>query len=258
MTEGHPSRLDIERLSAGEVSTSERSRLEAHLEECSTCQSYFDELESDRAALLALTPPAVFVAQVTEREGIERTRLRRRFLWWSGGGLAMAAAAAAIAAFVLFHPDVEDPPSGTPDDEYRLMGSTTVRAFLNRAGAVSTYELGQPLAIDDQLRIEVTVTEPSHVVLLAVENRGIEPVTLVPGAAHAVVIDGQTILPGSIVITEDPEPVRLILVVRDEPFRVIDIEQEVRTARRGRPVDSWTAEEVDGVAWTIMVAPELP
>lgn len=254
----HPTRLDIERMSAGLLDEGEGATVEAHLAECSKCQDYHEHLEAVRESLHDELPPALFAAQVFEREresgGAGGTWRRPRPRWIIGGAVATAAAAAIIIVVSL-----QGPPPERPGDGMRLMGSPSIRVFLRRGAQVSTLERDEPLRAGDALRIEVTVDRPSHVAVIAVTDDDDEPFALCPEGLSALAIGpGQVVLPGSIEVTEDPEPVRLLLVLREESFEMSALSSQIRVARREQPVVEWDGEGVDDVVWTMIVAPREP
>lgn len=254
MTTSHPTRFDIERMSAGLIDGGQRAALEAHLSECSECREYRDHLEAVRESLHEELPPNVFAAQIFERESESAPRPWRllRLRWVLGGALATAAVVALIVLIAL----PEHPPDPERDD-MRLMGSSSIRIFLRRGAHVSTMSRDEPLRAGDALRVEVTVDRPSHIALLAITDGEDEPFALCPdGPTSLEVGSGQVVLPGSVEVTENPEPARLLLILREEPFEVRDAVSQVHAAREGRPVVEWEGEGVDDVVWTMIVVPE--
>lgn len=254
MPEQHPTHLEIERLDAGLVVGDRKVQLEAHLEGCAECRSYAARLAAAREALHRELPPPVFAALVAERAAAQPAGLRWPVVSWVAGGLV--AATAAVLLVIGLWPDT--PPDAGPSG-FRLMGSTSVRVFLRRGEEVSTLAPAAPLRDGDALRFEVTTDHEIHLAMVAL-TAGEEPQVLVPeeGQEALRLEAGQALLPGSVVVTADPEPVRLLLIAREAPFDPVEAVDDVREASGGRPVDDWTGEGLEGLAWTLVVRPEAP
>lgn len=262
----HPLRVELERLSAAEVNEAERARLESHVEACPECRGYLEGLEAERRALHRAFPPSVLVERVEARA---RRGWRPGVLW---AGVAVAGAAVAVVAVLLFGPRPL-PDEGAAVDGYRLMGSPAVRVVLRREGRVRDLRPGEPLRAGDGLRLEVTAGDaPLHVSLLALD---LEPrveapaLVLVPEESCgldepcSLEVRGQTVLPGSVVVDDDPAPVCLALVAGREAF---DLQTGAALAEEARARGCGVAESsrVDrdrgspDVVWTLVVAPEAP
>ncbi len=252
MIKGHPRHLEIERLVAGELTETAQTQLTAHLSDCPDCQAYRDELEAERSELLAQQPPALFAAQIFERE--QRPFLRKPRTWWFIGGLTLATTTAAVL-LILGH---QPPPAPRPD-EFRLMGPPSVRVFLRRGEQVSMYVPTAPIQAGDALRFEVTTDEEAYLALIAIPEGEEEPLVLSPEGTEALHLTrGQIVMPGSVEVTDDPEPVLLLILIRTQPFSLADAVAEIHEARQGHPLYRWDGTGVSGTTWTMLVEPDAP
>ena len=66
MTE-HPTRFELDRMSALELPEEERATMELHLSGCERCRIYLDELEEERQLMLEQMPPDQFYAKLMEQ-----------------------------------------------------------------------------------------------------------------------------------------------------------------------------------------------
>jgi hypothetical protein len=256
MDTGHPERFAIERLSAGELSGYECQHVESHLATCDSCRAFFEDLEAEREALMVTHPPTAFAAHVMDRVGQGPGGfvgfLSRPVVRWLGLGLAAAAATVVLLWWPGPLPQEEEP-------SFRLMGGgTTTRVFFRREGQVRLYSPKTQLQAGDALRVEVTTAQTAWATLLAVSNGDEPPLVLSPESDQALAVRDQTVLPGSVEITDDPEPLLLLLVVRESPYRTADLAREVDELRGEQDVRRWLPPRarggrLSGLVWSQVV-----
>jgi hypothetical protein len=177
----HPKPIVLEQLSVGELAGGQRESIARHVEECSACRAFLDELEAAQEAQLAALPPQRFVALVAERRDRARRRLRR--------GLAAGVMALAAAALLLLIPR-----SG-PRLQLKGAGLTVHRL---RTGNVRVLATEDTIRSGDALRVVVTLSRPGTAAAWFVDARGRVDRLLPDGLVSLAA--GEQPLPGSAVV----------------------------------------------------------
>ena len=252
-SETHPRRVDLERFSTDELSPDERSVVNLHLESCAECQSYLDELALEQRTLLAQQPASAFADRLLERNPPRTRNLWLPLGWVASGGIAVAA----IALLFIWWPGQELP---SADEQWQLRGKVVARAVLRRNGQVRDLLPSEPLRVGDSLRIEVTAPGPKPVfaALIALPGGERSVFALSPRGPEAFLIRGQAVLPGSAEVSDDPEPVRLVLIVREHAFELSAALREIEALDGAKSPATFDAKLIPGAVWTRLVAPGAP
>jgi hypothetical protein len=176
MTE-HLSRHQLERLIANELGTDARPstrsdlRAQAHVLGCDVCTTRKRSIETARAQFLALRPAAEFAQAVLVRAGnapeppVLDSAPRKRALLLGLGGSVLAAA----AAMLLW---LDSPRAPESSETIRLKGTSSLEVFVKRGELITPIRDGDALAAGDQLGFVYTLSEPRHLLLLGVDERG--------------------------------------------------------------------------------------
>lgn len=221
----HPARLTLDRWLGSEIHGEAERDLALHVEECERCRSYVERFRRDRENLFRSKDPAIFArrayAAAFEQDAPRKT-FRRQWSW-----VGAAAAAAVVVLAVLFVSSQQaSQTTDTPPVTWRG-SSATVQAFVWRGEGRSRVSLDE-LRVGDRVQLHVEVP-PDHVgFAAAIGIEGSEVVPLLPDdlEADAFSVRQRLLLPGSIRLEPGSGEVRLLVVVRTEPFRVGDLISE--------------------------------
>ncbi len=197
----HPSRLDLERLSADDLPEAARPTLEAHVAACARCRGLLEEVAGLRRERLALHPPEAFVARLEARRPRRALPLRAFF----GAGAAAALAAAVILLL----------PQRQTDDDLRLKGGGAV-VHLRRAGVarIGALTAGGRVRAGDELRIVLTAPRAGQVQAAFVDAAGRVDALFPPGGA--TLAQGEHALPDGFTVEAPCRDMALVVAFGSE------------------------------------------
>ncbi len=168
-----PSRLDIDRLHAGEIDGEAADALRARIARSPEAAAYlaarergFDDAPIDPRASLAAIRRGMADAREARAARDPRAVLRR----W----LPLLAAAAVGAAAVFFFVGRGGPPVAPdpPIDTVRIKGDLRLRVFRRTASGAEEVLSGDPFAPGDALRFRAKLPEAGRVTVVGVEGDG--------------------------------------------------------------------------------------
>ncbi|MBE2253728.1 MAG: hypothetical protein IAE78_29635 [Myxococcus sp.] len=206
--EQHLRRIDLERLSAGEVIAGAE-----HLAQCPACAQAVEALRRDASAFVQRRPTAT----VLERVHAARTASWRR--WWPALGVPLAAGLA-LAVFVGAPPAV------------RLKGATFT-VLVNDAVMLSP---GAPVRAGDRLSFVVEAARAGHVLVLDLEaGRPTKAFVPYDGDASVPVPAGRTVLPDAVTLDDATAREWLVCLLCEGPVSLGEV-QVRQPGEGGAPV----------------------
>ncbi|HEY4175592.1 MAG TPA: zf-HC2 domain-containing protein [Kofleriaceae bacterium] len=212
----HPSSLAIDTLAANRMSAPEASAVRAHIDTCERCRADFAEAN---AAVSTFT-----------REVFPRTRDRLTVParpWWRSLLPVLAPVLAAAMVLVWFVRRPESVP--THEDVIRTKGGLTFRVFARRDHTVHLVQDGEALAAGDQIRFVAGGTSKRYILVVSIDGRGTASVYYpYGGSGSALLGDGTSELPGSIVLDTAPGAERLFAVFTPEPIAAGPVLEQLR------------------------------
>jgi hypothetical protein len=214
----HPSAIELDRLAAGELQGQALSELISHVEDCAQCQSYLQDIESERNQLLESSPPEGFVESLSSQE-LPETVGRQNILFFRLAGAVSAVAVVLMVVWAVLA-------THTNKKETRWMGQTVAtRVVVNRHENRMLYT-GQKLLPNDQLRFQIILDKgkTGYAVLLAVEKNEVS--LILPKKPYRVT--GEAWLPGGVTVEGSGITTTLLLVVRPELYKIKDLLKETQ------------------------------
>lgn len=190
--------LQLDRLSAGEMSADERSNLEAHLSSCSACCARHRTFAAEREAYLATRP------QRPHPRWRRRTDPRR---WRTVGAVLLAAVA---ASFLMLRFDREP--------GVRLKGRPHIGFFVTRNGSARRAEPGYRVRGGERVRFVYSSPQPAYLAIYGRDARGVVSVFYPPGERAQRVTAGTDVFLDSEVELDD--------VLGEESVYAVFCEQE--------------------------------
>jgi hypothetical protein len=147
----------LDRFRLGELSPTEASQVQAHLEECALCRAAADVLASAESEFRASAMPL----RTPRRAG-------RRTLAWGAGALAVAA-----ASVLAFQPTLGVRSKGAP---------ASVGMYVQHGQDVRRALPGEGVAPGDSVRFVYSSREPSYLAILSLDGAGVATVYFPQGA----------------------------------------------------------------------------
>lgn len=225
----HPPTFDLDRLQAGELEDHALLEIQQHVEACAECRSYLDGLQADQISLLSAQNPEAFADRLQDASPVD---LRSRPIGNWGFLLGTAAAATAVAVLVVVVLFGLDAKRSKESSDLRWMGQTlAVEVFVKRGEKTSPFT-GQSLEAFDQLRFKLSLPEGQRgfATLLALEGERVFALLPKGDDLAPIPVEGETFLPGSVVVEAGELPVDLFLVFRPETYRIADALVELKKA----------------------------
>lgn len=221
---GHPSPRTLERFSVGDLAGEAQHDAAAHVERCSSCRNFLEELEAAREARLAAVPSERFIASVVERRDRAAVLVRRRFRRLVLGGATLAAAAAMLVLILPPSPDI------------RLKGAG-IALHRNRAGDVRVLASGDTIRAGDAMRIVLSLAQPAPVAAWFVDANG-RLDNLLPAGPISLVA-GEHPLPGSAIVEAPCSDLQVVVAVGREATKNTETALRKAVAARARNVADW-------------------
>ena len=201
----HPAPFRLEALMVGESDP----EAESHLQTCSTCRGYVDDLRTERTSMLNELPAAEFLERPELVESFQKAEGApapwSRFKFWFPMGILAATAVLMYASIRAPNPTRPGPQA----DQILMKGAAIQAALIRKRGTrQSRHSHRVTVRAHDALRVEVTVAKPTVIsVGILTADRVWHPVAtglkLEPGT-HLVHSD-------SILIDETPTAGRLLV-----------------------------------------------
>ena len=207
-----PSRLDIDRLHAGQLEGPDADALKRRIEASPEAAAYLAERQ--RGLDDVPFDPRTSLAAI--RRGVSDAREARDRWGWVRRLLPLLAAGAVGAAAVLLFVVPDDP---RPVDTVRAKGALRLQVLRKTPTGAELVLSGDPFAPGDVLQFRVDLPAAGRVTVVGVESSGaLYTAWPPPGAAPATRFDtGDDIdLPGAVALDDQPGTERLYLVLCPE------------------------------------------
>jgi hypothetical protein len=221
-----PAAVEVERHSAGE-----QSPFRAHIESCSNCGAYVEELRAASVAFAKQRPAEMFLKQVARRK--EQAPARRSWIF----GLVGAIAAASLAMVLV--PEL----IATLDEGPRLKGGS-VEVYFKRGDAepVRLVE-GATLKPDDVLRFRYRGAQPASLAIIEKDQNGTVTVFAPFGGTRSVVKNADEFLADAVAVDATPGAAALFIFGARSTFDLAHLIAAIRASQA--PVcDSCSLQEV--------------
>ena len=241
----HPARIDYDRLLAGELNPLKSNELREHARSCGDCRAYLAALEADGADLLRRLPPNAFTDRVMHRAGFTR----RPMLRWALAGAAVVLLLAGVVSGWWWQRR-----GGTEPGTRWMGGAQQIRVYLERPGEPANPLETQP-RVGDRLRFEVVLPpgRTGYAALVALDGGRAQAVLPADPLHPPFPVSGSTLLPGSAAVEPGGGRVQLVLVVRETPFQLAALLQELQQADR-----EGTLQGILGLAYSLAVDLDAP
>jgi hypothetical protein len=219
--EGHPSRLELDRLQSGELTQS--SHVGAHVAQCAECTDRLRIASEADQSYGASTFFAKEAQEVMQRAALSPPRRKRPWASVAIGIVALAASLLLVTRYGLLSPAVgpiERVKGNQPD----------LKLYRNHLGVVSLLNDGDSVRSGDGLRFEVRVTQTAWVAIIGVDAQGtvtayspsVTPATPVePGVWH--------LLHDAVQLDETPGVEQVEAVFCDHAFAVEQVVALIRS-----------------------------
>ncbi len=237
---GHLSSETIDLLLLSALAAPEANQAKAHLDDCSTCRTRWQELNDDKQRfeqfVFARTLPKVEARVAAQRAGFfERFKLK---LLLPAVGLAAALGVVALTG----------PGTQTEDDLYvGLKGHPTLEVYAARgAGQAFAVSAGAPLQPKDRIRFVVNPAGARHLLVVSRDGAGVFSVYHPFGAMVSQPMAGgqaKVELPGSVELDETLGAEVVVAAFSEEPLKV----ETVRAALEANP----RAPKLPGVRFVV-------
>lgn len=211
------------RYETGELGGEEKTVFESHLAGCAHCQATLDDLAADKRAFQAAMPFAAFEAGLARRTERARPFWSRRLVLWP-----LLAAGAAAAALVLM------PASGTSPGAWDGIkgGGPSLRYYVKTVVGARPGVDGEALRAGDALRLQAGAGGRKYLLVIGVDADGkIYPWLSADGRSVPAGTEA-TMLPGSVVLDDDPRPERIFALASDAPLALADVARAAEAAVR--------------------------
>lgn len=207
--DNHVRRFLLERLCANET-FDERALVESHVQVCELCAERLLSLRTELLGYSKALPQETFM-QVLE----QRMRAHPQKHWnWRWLIAPVTAACLAAVAIVLLQREAENPGE---DTQWRGASVTFLR---ERDGAVVVLHHGDKVREGDRLSLVARSNRQASLRLRILEERA-GAVTYYPSGG-AVLVEGETTFPGSIVVTPPCQDMTLTLITTSTDVAVAD------------------------------------
>ncbi|KMQ52891.1 hypothetical protein CHISP_0112 [Chitinispirillum alkaliphilum] len=162
-----PGRLTLQKFFTGELRGEEVEKIKSHIEGCSHCSSYIDELEAEQKRFLNLHP----FEQLEPKRSETKSRFSIPDLFAAKGHPLYALSAILLLTLVSI-PLLILTMGGNDEEMFRYRGSSQLQFFYDRAGVISRGSLSQEFMAGDRIQILYEYSGFSHVSLFSIDNLG--------------------------------------------------------------------------------------
>lgn len=225
----HPSRYELEQLFVGEIDSSD---VRQHVEHCSECSGFMEEMQQAQQHLLQREPGEMFISNITrpQTDPVPQpvsARFRTLTYAWS---LAAALLLGGAGYFLFVHAHKAQPVTVADSPQMRWKGAApVVEVFLNRNDDVHVSK-DDVLFPGDQVQYRVTIPggNTGYGALVSLENGQLQSIFPSDETGSALPLRGTAQLPRSVVIEDNTVDLSLVLIVRNQSFRITDLLHEMR------------------------------
>ncbi|MCB9558671.1 MAG: hypothetical protein H6707_21320 [Deltaproteobacteria bacterium] len=234
-----PSRFQLDRFAHGEIAEDKRTELQPHLDQCSRCTEWIEQIKAKEELLRRQVDSDQFAEKVMRRRAKSKQSpsdaahgFHPLLEWLRGHWVPIASTAAACLILVVVGVSLSrHAPIPTVMDT-AIKGTSSVKIHCLRQGKVFELEPGSPIQQGDALRFEAFTEKNRYLLVLSVQADGqVEVYVPFDGKQSLKITEGKKqLLEGSVIMGDSNQDELLVFLFSKVPIVAASAQDRAKQA----------------------------